>query len=107
MVPILREFFVTGLVPRFPTAILSMCMMVISFLSFSCGLILDTVTRGRNEMKRMQYLNTPLASTKEESISMVRRYSSELPNRKLLDKGNSADLVISSSILVANSKVTP
>ena len=107
MVPILREFFVTGLVPRFPTAILSMCMMVISFLSFSCGLILDTVTRGRNEMKRMQYLNTPLTSTKEEPVSMVRRYSSEVPNRNLIDKGNSADLAIDGSILVANSKVTP
>ena len=59
MFPILREFIHTGLVPRLPTAILSMSMMIISFLSMACGLILDTVTRGRSEMKRMRYLSTP------------------------------------------------
>lgn len=57
--PILYEFFETGLVPRLPTAILSMSLMIMGFLSLSCGLILDTVTRGRNEMKRMRYLNIP------------------------------------------------
>ena len=57
--PILREFLATGLVPRLPTAVLSMGMMISAFLSFSCGLILDTVTRGRREMKRMRYLNIP------------------------------------------------
>ena len=61
MFPILREFIHTGLVPRLPTAILSMSMMIISFLSMACGLILDTVTRGRSEMKRMRYLSTPAA----------------------------------------------
>lgn len=60
MLPILYEFFETGLVPRLPTAILSMGLMIVSFLSFACGLILDTVTRGRNEMKRMRYLNVPI-----------------------------------------------
>ena len=61
MFPILREFILTGLVPRLPTAVLSMSMMIISFLSMACGLILDTVTRGRSEMKRMRYLSTPAA----------------------------------------------
>ncbi|MDX9690096.1 MAG: glycosyltransferase [Proteobacteria bacterium] len=57
--PILEEFFQTGLVPRLPTAILSMGLMGMASLSFACGLILDTVTRGRCEMKRMRYLNIP------------------------------------------------
>ncbi len=59
-VPVLREYFATGLVPRFPTAILSMGLMLLSFLSVTCGLILTTVTRGRNEVKRLQYLNVPI-----------------------------------------------
>ena len=58
-VPVLYEFLETGLVPRLPTAVLSISLMIIAFLSFACGLILDTVTRGRNEMKRMRYLNIP------------------------------------------------
>ncbi|OGR17100.1 MAG: glycosyl transferase [Desulfobacterales bacterium GWB2_56_26] len=63
MAPILKEFIETGLVPRVPTAVLSMSMMIIGFLSFACGLILDTVTQGRSEMKRMRYLDTPAIST--------------------------------------------
>jgi glycosyltransferase involved in cell wall biosynthesis len=59
MVPIVVEFVKTGLVPRLPTAVLSMGLMILAFLSLSCGLILDTVTRGRREMKRMRYLNIP------------------------------------------------
>ena len=51
----------TGLVPRLPTAVLSMGLMTIGFISFACGLILDTVSRGRSEMKRMRYLSTPPA----------------------------------------------
>jgi glycosyltransferase involved in cell wall biosynthesis len=60
MVPILAEFLATGLVPRLPTAVLSMSMMILGFLSMACGLILDTVTRGRCEIKRMRYLNIPV-----------------------------------------------
>jgi glycosyltransferase involved in cell wall biosynthesis len=57
--PILIEFAETGLVPRLPTAILSMGMVILAFLSLTCGLVLDTVTRGRREVKRMRYLNIP------------------------------------------------
>lgn len=60
MLPILAEFLATGLVPRLPTAVLSMGMMILGFLSLACGLILDTVTRGRCEIKRMRYLNIPV-----------------------------------------------
>jgi hypothetical protein len=57
--PIVIEFMETGLVPRFPTAILSTGIMLLGFLSLACGLILDTVTRVRREMRRMHYLGTP------------------------------------------------
>ena len=60
--PILVEYFQTGLVPRMPTAVLSMGLMIVAFLSLTCGLVLDTVTRGRREMKRMRYLNIPAPS---------------------------------------------
>ena len=55
--PIVIQFIETGLVPRFPTAILATGMILLAFLSLTCGLILDTVTLGRREMKRMVYLN--------------------------------------------------
>ncbi len=58
-IPIFITYVETGLVPRFPTAILSASIMVLSFLSVTCGLVLDTVTRGRREMKRLAYLQVP------------------------------------------------
>jgi hypothetical protein len=57
--PVVSEYFQTGLVPRLPTAVLATGLMVIAFLSLTCGLILDTVTRGRWEAKRMAYLSIP------------------------------------------------
>ncbi len=60
MVPIFMTYLDTGLVPRFPTAILASLLMVLAFLSVACGLILDTVTTGRREMKRILYLSIPL-----------------------------------------------
>ncbi|MDR3424852.1 MAG: glycosyltransferase family 2 protein [Alphaproteobacteria bacterium] len=65
IVPIFVQFMETGLVPRLPTAVLSMGLMIVAFLSLACGLILDTVTRGRREMKRMRYLNIPAAQGDE------------------------------------------
>ena len=59
-VPVIGEYLRTGLVPRLPTALLSTGLMLISFLSLACGLILSTVTRGRMENKRLQYLNIPI-----------------------------------------------
>ena len=47
----------TGLVPRFPTAILVTGMTIIAVLCFFAGLILDTVTRGRREVRRLAYLS--------------------------------------------------
>jgi glycosyltransferase involved in cell wall biosynthesis len=57
--PVVYEYARTGLVPRLPTAILSMGLVLLAFLSLVCGLILDTVTRGRWEAKRMAYLAIP------------------------------------------------
>ncbi|MBL6854287.1 MAG: glycosyl transferase, partial [Alphaproteobacteria bacterium] len=53
---LLVEFIDTGLVPRLPTALLATGLVIIAFLSLMTGLILDTVTRGRWESKRMAYL---------------------------------------------------
>ena len=55
-VPLFITYAETGLVPRFPTAILVTGMSLSAFLCFGCGLILDTVTRGRQEMKHLAYL---------------------------------------------------
>jgi hypothetical protein len=57
--PIFNTYLETGLVPRYPTAVLCTGMMILAFLSLSCGFILDTVTRGRREMKRLAYLANP------------------------------------------------
>lgn len=54
--PLVVTFVETGLVPRFPTAILATGIALSSLLSFVCGLILDTVTRGRREAKQLAYL---------------------------------------------------
>jgi glycosyltransferase involved in cell wall biosynthesis len=59
-IPIFIEFHRTHLVPRFPTAILSTGLVLLSFLSLSCGLVLDSVARGRKEIKRMIYLSVPI-----------------------------------------------
>ena len=55
-IPLFVTYAETGLVPRFPTAILVTGMMLTAFLLFACGLIVDTTTRGRQEMKRLIYL---------------------------------------------------
>lgn len=56
-IPVLSTYLATGLVPRFPTAILSMVLVVLAALAITTGLLLDTVTRGRREMRMLMYLN--------------------------------------------------
>ena len=58
-VPIVVTFLEEGLVPRLPTAVLSTGLMIVAMLSVSSGLVLDTVTRGRREMKLLAYLSHP------------------------------------------------
>ena len=55
-IPIIGTFVHTGLVPRLPTAILATGLMILAFLALVCGLILDSVTQGRRELKRLAYL---------------------------------------------------
>jgi hypothetical protein len=55
-IPIFVTYFQEGLVPRLPTALLSTGLMLLAFMSIACGLILDTVTRGRRELKLLAYL---------------------------------------------------
>jgi glycosyltransferase involved in cell wall biosynthesis len=56
-IPVLVTYFEQGVVPRLPTAVLSMGLMILAMLSVSSGLVLDTVTRGRREMKLLAYLS--------------------------------------------------
>ena len=55
-VPLIVTYLDTGLVPRFPTAILVTGMVIVAVLCVFAGLILDTVTRGRREVRRLAYL---------------------------------------------------
>lgn len=56
-IPLLMTYMETGLVPRFPTAILATGLSVLGAISIATGLILDTVTLGRQELRRLFYLN--------------------------------------------------
>jgi glycosyltransferase involved in cell wall biosynthesis len=56
-IPLVETYLRTGLVPRFPTAILVTGMVIVAVLCFFAGLILDTVTRGRREVRRLAYLS--------------------------------------------------
>lgn len=57
--PLVITYVDTGLVPRFPTAILATGLVILSALGLFAGLILDTVVRGRREMRRLAYLAVP------------------------------------------------
>ena len=69
--PVVVTFMETGLVPRLPTAVLATGVMLLAFLSLTSGVILDNVTRGRREMKRMAYLALPApmeAATRTDGV---------------------------------------
>lgn len=57
--PVVVEFFQTGLVPKFPRAILAAALMQLSWLSFACGIIVQAISGTRRELKRMRYLDLP------------------------------------------------
>lgn len=73
--PLLRTFNETGLVPRLPTAILATGLVIIAVLSFFAGLILDTVTRGRREMRRLAYLAFPAPNARGSVPSGLERFA--------------------------------
>lgn len=62
-IPLVITYAQIGLVPRFPTAILATGLMILSALNGMCGLILDTVVRGRREVRRLAYLAYPAAQS--------------------------------------------
>jgi glycosyltransferase involved in cell wall biosynthesis len=78
MTPVLVEFAETGLVPRMPTWMLSIGLLVMSMLLAATGMILDSVARGRTEQKRMVYL----AFGPARSEPMQRPQSADKPERK-------------------------
>lgn len=64
-IPLAITYAKTGLVPRFPTAILATGLIILAALSFFAGLILDTVVRGRREVRRLHYLSLPGPGARE------------------------------------------
>lgn len=66
--PLFTNYLATGLVPRLPTAVLVTGLMVLAFMSFVAGLVLDTVTLGRREIKRLHYLSLRGPSTSERRL---------------------------------------
>ena len=58
-IPLLQTFLQTGLVPRLPTALLCVALMLFGAILLVCGIVLDTVTHGRAETKRLAYLAAP------------------------------------------------
>jgi hypothetical protein len=67
--PLVVTFVETGFVPRLPTAVLATGIMLLGFLSLVCGLVLDTVTRGRVEMKRLHYLSLPAPGDAQDGVA--------------------------------------
>jgi hypothetical protein len=70
--PLIATFFETGLVPRLPTAVLVTGLMILAFMSVVAGLVLDTVTHGRRELKRLHYLSLQGPTTRERRRSPER-----------------------------------
>jgi len=67
-VPLVVEFAETGLVPRLPTAVLACGIMLGAVLALFTGLVLDTVTRGRRELKRLAYLAVPAFAERRRTV---------------------------------------
>ena len=63
--PLAVTWMETGLVPRIPTAIIVMGLIVLSSICVTCGLVLDCVARGRKEAKRLSYLVFPITPKKD------------------------------------------
>jgi hypothetical protein len=67
-IPIIITYVEQGVVPRFPTAVLSTGLMILACLAVACGIVLDTVTRGRREMKMLAYLAQKASGENERMI---------------------------------------
>ncbi|WP_231639030.1 glycosyltransferase family 2 protein [Sphingomonas profundi] len=69
--PLAITYSQTGLVPRLPTAILAVGLVIVAVLNLFCGLILDTVVRGRREVRRLAYLGLPAPGLPRTPVSLV------------------------------------
>jgi hypothetical protein len=69
--PLIPEFIQTGLVPRLPTAVLATGLVLLGAISFVTGLILDLVTLGRREMKRLHYLSLQGPTVRERRRTLT------------------------------------
>lgn len=66
-VPLILTYWQTGLVPRLPTAVLVTGLIILAAMSLMCGLILDTVVRGRREVRRLAYLTYPAPAFSDDT----------------------------------------
>ncbi|QFY62097.1 glycosyltransferase [Rhizobium grahamii] len=69
MTPVLAEYFQTGLVSRMPTWVLSMALMMVSFMMFTAGVILDSVSRARAEQLRIHYMGLSKPLVAEQAVT--------------------------------------
>ncbi len=84
MIPVLAEYFASGLVPRVPTWILSVALLLLSMIMMVAGLVLDSVSAGRAEQKRIFYLSIPAARPHSGSQPV------HLPERRTARRGKAA-----------------
>lgn len=71
MTPVLVEYFETGLVPRMPTWVFSLVLLMISIMLFAVGLILDSLARARTEQSRMHYMTLSRRAPRERETSLT------------------------------------
>jgi glycosyltransferase involved in cell wall biosynthesis len=62
-IPVIVDYASTGLVPRLPTAVLALGIVIVAFLSWMIGLVLDGVLKSRREISRLNYLLYPAPSS--------------------------------------------
>ncbi|MEZ2132615.1 MULTISPECIES: glycosyltransferase [unclassified Sinorhizobium] len=82
MTPVLIEYFATGLVSRMPTWVLSMALMMISFMLFTAGLILDSVARSRAEHLRMHYMRLQAPRAGADQPILLENATTRRPTRR-------------------------
>ena len=83
--PVIAEYLGTGLVPRFPTAFLCGTLAVLSCISLVSGVILETVSLGRREMKRLAYNQVESLAAKLERFEETRLTLTSLRSQALAE----------------------
>jgi hypothetical protein len=81
MTPVLIEFVQTGLVPKLPTWILSMVLLMMAAMTFTAGLILDSLARSRAELLRIHYMDLPALSASRDRSAAIPLAASEPINK--------------------------